>query len=119
MITPVVIRVVLNKNKISGTGLLIPFSNDITIITNHDKLKIPQINFDQLMEIESKKNGYFYFPVSEYMKNREKELGEDFDKHEYSDTGHYNSIGHREWGLILSKRICNHWEASRSQTLIK
>ena len=56
------------------------------------------------MEIESKKNGYFYFPVSEYMKNREKELGEDFDKHEYSDTGHYNNIGHREWGLILKAR---------------
>ena len=84
-----------------------------------EKLKISQINFDQLMEIESKKNGYFYFPVSEYMKNREKELGEDFDKHEYSDTGHYNNIGHREWGLILSKRICNHWKTSRSQTLTK
>ena len=34
--------IVLNKNKISGTGLLPPFS-DITIITNHDILKIPQI----------------------------------------------------------------------------
>ena len=33
------------KNKISGTGLLIPFSDDITTITNHDKLKIPQIIF--------------------------------------------------------------------------
>ena len=42
IIIPVVIRVVLNKNKIYGTGLLTPFS-DITIITNHDILKIPQI----------------------------------------------------------------------------
>lgn len=61
----------------------------------------------------------FCFPVSEYMKNREEEISMDFNKHQYSDSGHYNNIGHKEWGLILSKRICNHWKASSPQTLAK
>ena len=92
-------------------------------------------NFDFMMKFESDKGGYTYLPVWSYMGKRPteireyfsvhsykqrsvltgkrvKEIGEDLNENEYvkNSTGHYNSIGHREWGKKMAKEICNLWK---------
>ena len=92
-------------------------------------------NFDDVMKFESKKGGYNYLPVWSYMGKRPaeireyfsvhsyrqrsvltgkraKEVGEDLSENEYvkNSIGHYNSIGHREWGLKMAKELCKVWK---------
>ena len=49
IINPVINKVVLNKNKISGTGLFTPFKSEIITSKNQDTLKTPQIIFMTLL----------------------------------------------------------------------
>ena len=92
-------------------------------------------NFDDMMKIESKKAGYKYLPVWGYMRKRPLEIGEYFSTHEYkkkhiitgklakeigedlvkkeyilNSTGHYNSVGHREWGVKIAEELCKVWK---------
>tara|TARA_Y100000813_G_scaffold169833_1_gene132456 strand:+ start:905 stop:2053 length:1149 start_codon:yes stop_codon:yes gene_type:complete len=92
-------------------------------------------NFDDVMKFESNKGGYKYLPVWSYMGKRPseirkyfsihshetrsiltgkrvKEVGEDFNENEYvkNSTGHYNYIGHREWGLKMASELCKVWK---------
>ena len=116
------------------------FFNDFFIPNNYweknfgDKKK----NFDDLMKFESEKAGYKYLPVWGYMGKRPaeireffsihsyeqrsvltgkrvKEVGEDLNENEYvkNSLGHYNSIGHREWGLKMAKELCNVWKENK------
>ena len=43
---------------------------------------------------------------------RVKEVGEDLSENEYvkNSTGHYNLIGHREWGKKMAAELCNIWK---------
>ena len=87
------------------------------------------------MKFESEKAGYKYLPVWSHMGKRPaelreffsihsyeqrsvltgkrvKEVGEDLNENEYvkNSVGHYNSIGHREWGLKMADELCKVWE---------
>ncbi len=92
-------------------------------------------NFDDLMKFESNKGGYTYIPVWTYMRERPQEIGEYFSVHSYTQrsvltgkrveeigedlvkneyinnsSGHYNRIGHREWGLKMASELCESWK---------
>ncbi len=92
-------------------------------------------NFDDMMEVESKKGDYTYLPVWSFMRKRPaeireyfsvhnsrqrsaitgkpvKEVGEDLNTNEYvaNSSGHYNKVGHREWGLKMAKEMCKIWK---------
>ena len=92
-------------------------------------------NFDDMMKFESDRGGYTYIPVWSYMGKRPaeirehfsihsheqrsvltgkrvKEVGEDLSENEYvkNSTGHYNLIGHREWGKKMAEELCNIWK---------
>tara|TARA_B100000963_G_scaffold208256_1_gene181395 strand:+ start:233 stop:1408 length:1176 start_codon:yes stop_codon:yes gene_type:complete len=92
-------------------------------------------DFDYMMKVESEKGGYRYLPVWSYMRKRPaeineyfsvhshkqrslltgkrvKEVSEDLSENEYvkNSTGHYNLIGHREWGVKMADELCKVWE---------
>ncbi len=92
-------------------------------------------NFDEVMKFESNRGAYKYLPVWSYMRKRPvelkeyfsvhshrqrsiitgkrvKEVSEDFIEKEYVDnsSGHYNRIGHREWGLKMADELCKIWK---------
>ena len=88
-----------------------------------------------MMKFESERGGYTYLPVWSYMRKRPaeireyfsihsheqrsvltgkrvKEIGEDLSENEYvkNSSGHYNLIGHREWGKKMAEELCNIWK---------
>ena len=92
-------------------------------------------NFDHLMKFESEKGNYTHLPVWSYMGKRPaeireyfsihsyeqrsvltgkrvKEIGEDLSENEYvkNSSGHYNRVGHREWGKKMAEELCNIWK---------
>lgn len=86
-------------------------------------------NFDDVLKFESKKSGFQYLPVWSYMKERPEQISEYFSVHSYAQrkkaeeideglttnkytkhsSGHYNLVGHREWGLKMASELCNTW----------
>ena len=109
------------------------------IIIGEKTLVIKKKNFDDMMKLESEKGGYKYLPVWSYMGKRPaelreyfsihsfqqrsvltgkrvKEVGEDLSENEYvkNSSGHYNLIGHREWGIKMADELCKVWERDKT-----